>query len=102
MLADGFRSCWLRGHVSELVTTVIGEHCEVTGIGGDDSVKPHIVAISTVANVVRTSLGPKGLDKHHHPKVRRFGPGRGGWRGLVFAPVIFIRSVLRKHVFLWD
>ncbi len=30
---------------------------------GNDAVKQHIIAAKTVANIVRTSLGPKGLDK---------------------------------------
>ena len=30
---------------------------------GNDAIKQHIVAARTVANIVRTSLGPKGLDK---------------------------------------
>ena len=30
---------------------------------GTDAIKQHIVAARTVANIVRTSLGPKGLDK---------------------------------------
>ncbi|MCJ1328696.1 T-complex protein 1 subunit epsilon [Thelotrema lepadinum] len=30
---------------------------------GNDAVKSHIVAARTVANIVRTSLGPRGLDK---------------------------------------
>lgn len=30
---------------------------------GNDAVKQHIVAAKTVASIVRTSLGPKGLDK---------------------------------------
>ncbi|KAL8818774.1 MAG: hypothetical protein Q9191_007864 [Dirinaria sp. TL-2023a] len=30
---------------------------------GSDAVKSHIVAARTVANIVRTSLGPRGLDK---------------------------------------
>ncbi|KPI39314.1 T-complex protein 1 subunit epsilon [Cyphellophora attinorum] len=30
---------------------------------GNDAIKQHIIAARTVANIVRTSLGPKGLDK---------------------------------------
>lgn len=30
---------------------------------GNDAVKSHITAARTVANIVRTSLGPRGLDK---------------------------------------
>lgn len=32
-------------------------------IHGNDAIKQHITAARTVANIVRTSLGPKGLDK---------------------------------------
>ena len=32
-------------------------------VHGNDAIKQHIVAARTVANIVRTSLGPKGLDK---------------------------------------
>lgn len=32
-------------------------------VHGNDAIKQHIMAARTVANIVRTSLGPKGLDK---------------------------------------
>ncbi|KAJ5899447.1 chaperonin complex component TCP-1 epsilon subunit [Penicillium taxi] len=32
-------------------------------VHGNDAVKAHIVAAKTVANIVKTSLGPRGLDK---------------------------------------
>ena len=32
-------------------------------IAGIEAVKQHIVAARTVANIVKTSLGPRGLDK---------------------------------------
>src|ERR1700759_3374224 len=32
-------------------------------VHGTDAVKQHIVAARTVANIVKTSLGPRGLDK---------------------------------------
>jgi T-complex protein 1 subunit epsilon len=42
---------------------VVRDQGKKTRTHGNDAIKQHIVAARTVANIVRTSLGPKGLDK---------------------------------------
>jgi T-complex protein 1 subunit epsilon len=42
---------------------VVRDQGKKTRVHGNEAVKQHIVAARTVANIVRTSLGPKGLDK---------------------------------------
>ncbi|KAJ3337930.1 T-complex protein 1 subunit epsilon [Gonapodya sp. JEL0774] len=42
---------------------ILREQGKKSRISGIDAVKSHILAAKTVANIVKTSLGPKGLDK---------------------------------------
>ena len=42
---------------------VVREQARKTRLHGNDAVKSHILAARTVADIVKTSLGPRGLDK---------------------------------------
>ncbi|KAF2398689.1 T-complex protein 1 subunit epsilon [Trichodelitschia bisporula] len=42
---------------------VVRDQGKKTRLHGNDAVKAHIIAARTVANIVKTSLGPRGLDK---------------------------------------
>ncbi|KAF2434268.1 hypothetical protein EJ08DRAFT_646695 [Tothia fuscella] len=42
---------------------VVRDQGRKTRLHGNDAVKSHILAARTVANIVKTSLGPRGLDK---------------------------------------
>merc|ERR1712172_393141 len=42
---------------------ILKDEMEQTRLTGSDAIKSHILAAKAVANILKTSLGPKGLDK---------------------------------------
>ncbi|XP_006459499.1 hypothetical protein AGABI2DRAFT_191461 [Agaricus bisporus var. bisporus H97] len=42
---------------------IVREQSRKTRVHGTEAIKSHILAARTVANIIRTSLGPRGLDK---------------------------------------
>jgi len=42
---------------------ILKDEASQNRLTGSDAIKSHIIAAKTVANILRTSLGPKGLDK---------------------------------------
>ena len=42
---------------------ILKDEMEQTRLTGSDAIKSHILAAKAVSNILKTSLGPKGLDK---------------------------------------
>ena len=42
---------------------ILKDEMEQTRLTGSEAIKSHILAAKAVANILKTSLGPKGLDK---------------------------------------
>jgi T-complex protein 1 subunit epsilon len=42
---------------------IMRDEMEQSRLTGSDAIKSHILAANAVANILQTSLGPKGLDK---------------------------------------